>query len=434
MKNLKAKDYLGKARLVAASDRANAFTGFAGAEIKRMNSEAAAGTNAKDDRPDEKISFAATNLVKPGLSSRSRQQSEPPINRNMFPPTPPPEETRASPNGMTSRSQSVRGEGRKPAPLELGRAAFDQSPKSQQPRMPQRSMSERPRPTRELSTSSRSTREGGSRLRPRITSDEDESMYAEDVYDMYGRTGGDRPSYGGRSRSRPQQRPMYIEEEEEDSFDQSDIDSGEFEMVPTRARSTRRPSSNRPRGQSQRRSMGLRTIRVKVHADDTRYVFLDPNARFDAFVGQIRDKFALRASFKIKIKDEQDMITMSDQDDLDMAIMTCKQEARREKAEMGKMEVSSAQIVQVTIQGFKLTDSIADLGASCVGALILYVSHDFMASTLLLSSNLFSFVLSSIVKNYSLQCGSCLLMILSEHEKGHVRRRSRFSGLFRSSR
>lgn len=434
MKNLKAKDYLGKARLVAASDRANAFTGFAGAEIKRMNSEAAAGTNAKDDRPDEKISFGATNLVKPGLSSRSRQQSEPPINRNMFPPTPPPEETRASPNGMTSRSQSVRGEGRKPAPLELGRAAFDQSPKSQQPRMPQRSMSERPRPTRELSTSSRSTREGGSRLRPRITSDEDESMYAEDVYDMYGRTGGDRPSYGGRSRSRPQQRPMYIEEEEEDSFDQSDIDSGEFEMVPTRARSTRRPSSNRPRGQSQRRSMGLRTIRVKVHADDTRYVFLDPNARFDAFVGQIRDKFALRASFKIKIKDEQDMITMSDQDDLDMAIMTCKQEARREKAEMGKMEVSSAQIVQVTIQGFKLTDSIADLGASCVGALILYVSHDFMASTLLLSSNLFSFVLSSIVKNYSLQCGSCLLMILSEHEKGHVRRRSRFSGLFRSSR
>lgn len=434
MKNLKAKDYLGKARLVAASDRANAFTGFAGAEIKKMNSEAAAGTNAKDDRPDEKISFAATNLVKPGLSSRSRQQSEPPINRNMFPPTPPPEETRASPNGMTSRSQSVRGEGRKPAPLELGRAAFDQSPKSQQPRMPQRSMSERPRPTRELSTSSRSTREGGSRLRPRITSDEDESMYAEDVYDMYGRTGGDRPSYGGRSRSRPQQRPMYIEEEEEDSFDQSDIDSGEFEMVPTRARSTRRPSSNRPRGQSQRRSMGLRTIRVKVHADDTRYVFLDPNARFDAFVGQIRDKFALRTSFKIKIKDEQDMITMSDQDDLDMAIMTCKQEARREKAEMGKLEVSSAQIVQVTIQGFKLTNSIADLGASCVGALILYVSHDFTASTLLLSSNLFSFVLSSIVKNYSLQCGSCLLMILSEHEKGHVRRRSRFSGLFRSSR
>lgn len=37
VKNLKTKDYLGKARLVAASDRANAFTGFAGSEIKNVS-------------------------------------------------------------------------------------------------------------------------------------------------------------------------------------------------------------------------------------------------------------------------------------------------------------------------------------------------------------------------------------------------------------
>ena len=37
VKNLKTKDYLGKARLVAASDRSNAFTGFAGAEIKNVS-------------------------------------------------------------------------------------------------------------------------------------------------------------------------------------------------------------------------------------------------------------------------------------------------------------------------------------------------------------------------------------------------------------
>jgi hypothetical protein len=36
VKNLKTKDYLGKARLVAASDKANAFTGFAGSEIKNV--------------------------------------------------------------------------------------------------------------------------------------------------------------------------------------------------------------------------------------------------------------------------------------------------------------------------------------------------------------------------------------------------------------
>lgn len=37
VKNLKTKDYLGKARLVAASDKANAFTGFAGSEIKNVS-------------------------------------------------------------------------------------------------------------------------------------------------------------------------------------------------------------------------------------------------------------------------------------------------------------------------------------------------------------------------------------------------------------
>lgn len=75
VRNLKTKDYLGKARLVAASDRANAFTGFAGSEIKN-----AGKADVKDDRPVDNISFAATNLVKQGLNSR-RQQSEPPIGR-----------------------------------------------------------------------------------------------------------------------------------------------------------------------------------------------------------------------------------------------------------------------------------------------------------------------------------------------------------------
>jgi hypothetical protein len=67
VKNLKTKDYLGKARLVAASDKANIFTGFAGAEIKRM------GQSGRDDRPEDKVSYAATNLVKPNLQSRMRQ-------------------------------------------------------------------------------------------------------------------------------------------------------------------------------------------------------------------------------------------------------------------------------------------------------------------------------------------------------------------------
>lgn len=36
VRNLKTKDYLGRARLVAASDRSNALSGFAGFEIKSV--------------------------------------------------------------------------------------------------------------------------------------------------------------------------------------------------------------------------------------------------------------------------------------------------------------------------------------------------------------------------------------------------------------
>lgn len=36
MKNLKTKDYLGKARLVAASDSSNAFTDFTGVKMKNV--------------------------------------------------------------------------------------------------------------------------------------------------------------------------------------------------------------------------------------------------------------------------------------------------------------------------------------------------------------------------------------------------------------
>ena len=41
VRNVKAKDYLGQARLVAASDAQNAFTGFTGAEVKKAGIDTA---------------------------------------------------------------------------------------------------------------------------------------------------------------------------------------------------------------------------------------------------------------------------------------------------------------------------------------------------------------------------------------------------------
>lgn len=328
VKNLKTKDYLGKARLVAASDRSNAFTGFTGAEMKR------GGQTAKDDRPEEKLSFAATNLVKPELQSRARQQSEPPMNRNMFPPTPPPEADRRSAgksDAPMSRAQSVRGAGPKPQPLTLGRAAFDQQEPSTEPRRQgtQRSASERPPANR-----SESQRRRDYKPRRRGSDEDiiDEYYENEDVYQPA------RSSRGVYTRSKQGRRPAYIEEEVEDDYDGSDLDDAEFEMM-SRTKTRRRSPARSTRSGGSTRGVSAK-IRVKVHAGDTRYVFINQDQTIREFWQSIREKFGVRNNFKVEIKDEGDMITMADQDDLDMAVQTAKEVARKEGSDMPKMEVS----------------------------------------------------------------------------------------------
>lgn len=333
VKNLKTKDYLGKARLVAASDRANAFTGFTGSEIKK------GGQAAKDDRPEDKLSYAATNLVKPELQSRARQQSEPPMNRNMFPPTPPPESDRSSggnSNAPMSRAQSVRGGGPKPQPLNLGRAAFDQNAEPPRRQGTQRSASERPPPSR--SESMRNRPRDQYKTPRRRGSDEDI------IDDYYDNDEGYQPSRGSRgqyTRSKQQRRPAYIEEEDEDDYDGSDLDDAEFEMM-SRTKSRRRSPARSTRSGGSNRGAGPK-IRVKVHAGDTRYVFVTPDQSMREFSQSIREKFGLRNNFKVEIKDDGDMITMADQDDLEMAIQTAKSAARKEGSDMPKMEVRRIQ-------------------------------------------------------------------------------------------
>jgi hypothetical protein len=338
VKNLKTKDYLGKARLVAASDRQNAFTGFAGSEIKKMQNV------NKDDRTEDKISYAATNLVKPELQSRARQQSEPPISRNIYPPTPPPEadnrrsaegRDKGEKGGPMSRAQSVRGGGPKPQPLNLGRAAFDRKDEQPPPqrRPTQRSVSERPPPSRQESQRMRD-QDRRDRERPRRRgSDEDYDDY-DDIYDNYGR--GSRGGYT-RSRQGKSSRPAYIDEEDEDDYDGSDVDDADFEMVSRSKTKSRRRSPARSNTSAGRGTGGK--IRVKVHAGDTRYVFVTPDTSMRDFVQSIREKFGLRQNFKVEIKDDGDMITMADEDDLDMAIQSAKTMARKEGADVPKMEV-----------------------------------------------------------------------------------------------
>lgn len=326
VRNLKTKDYLGKARLVAASDRSNAFTGFAGSEIKN------AGKFDKDDRPADNISFAATNLVKSDIQSR-RLQSEPPVGRNVFPPTPPPEGDKQS--SGPSRGTSVRNGGPKPMPSKLNIDRARPNERFEKTSSPQDT---RPRPQRSNSaTPSRgfSQRAGQDRRMP-----DNDDAYPDEVYDMY--QGSSNSSRGSRSQQGRRTQPRYIEEEEDagSDYDEGSFDEGDFEIV-----SGRRPGTNSMSGSSrgQSRRPEIRKIRVKVHADDVRYIMIGAAVEFPDFEDRIRDKFGIRRRFKVKVRDDDapdgDMVTVGDQDDLDMVIMSVKSQARRQRLDIGKMEI-----------------------------------------------------------------------------------------------
>lgn len=315
----------------------------------------------KDDRPTENLSYAAANLVKPNLASK-RQQSEPPLNRNVFPPTPPPEGEKPSGPAPMSRGASVRN-GPKPMPAKLNiekarpnegyeireRDDARSPPDAQQRRGTQRTASEPRGPSQNQYPSRRS--ESRSRQPPprrmQSTQEEDDD-YPDDLYDMYS-------SPGRRSNnSRRNTRNRNIEEESEyaSEYDEGSFDEDEFEMVSNRPppKSRTASSTNNGNGRAGSRQPDIRKIRVKVHAEDVRYIMISSTIDYRDFQDKIKEKFAMRDRFKIKVRDDDvpngDMITMGDQDDLDMVLSSVKANARRERLDMGKMEVSHARFYE----------------------------------------------------------------------------------------
>ncbi|KJZ76232.1 hypothetical protein HIM_04314 [Hirsutella minnesotensis 3608] len=322
VRNLKTKDYLGKARLVAASDRSNAFTGFAGSEMKNSGKN-----EVKDDRSPDNISYAATNLVKPGIQSR-KPQPEPQSTRDGFPPTPPPE------NDRPSRGASVRS-GPKPSLAKIN------IPQDSSRRYEKAGTPERPYPGR---SNSNAPGRGYPPRRPsRQVIEEEDEMYPDELYDMYGDGGG----YPRRSRGsrpyRPRQPRYYEDEDEYSDYDDGSFDGAEFEMVSNNRRPSAYRSGSSPGSRGTSRRADVRKIRCKVHAEDVRYVMVGVAIEFPDLVDCIRDKFGIRRRFKMKIRDEDaptgDMITMADQDDLEMAIQSVTSAARRQRQEIGKMEI-----------------------------------------------------------------------------------------------
>ena len=359
-----------------------------------------AGKSDRDDRPADNISFAATNLVKPNIQSR-RQQSEPPVGRNVFPPTPPPENDRP---GM-SRGASVRNGGPKPMParLDINKARpgerFEKSGSSPQ---------DRPRPSRAASAtpqrgySQRSGPGGGNRR----SAEDDE--YPDDVYDMYGGGNGGAGGRGSRQQGRRPNNPRYVEEEpeDEDDYDDGSFDEGDFEMVSNNRRGTGSVAgSSSGRGASRRPD--VRKIRIKVHAEDVRYIMIGSAVEFPDLVDKIRDKFGIRRRFKIKVKDDDgsngDMITMGDQDDLDMILMNAKSQARRQRQDVGKMEVSI--LTFSPLSGIWVANLFSDLGSRSLEFIPRGISLLYSGSTAIMKSKkqtyLLLFIHLGILRDYT---------------------------------
>lgn len=361
VKNLKTKDYLGKARLIAASDRNNAFTGFQGSELKRA---ATVAERALDDRPAENISYAATNLVQKNLTSRARQQSEPPIARNTFPPTPPPDSDKGAPtssngssaggSGLTGRAASVRAG--PPPRLDLerpgatnGRTGGDM-PSMEKLRIgrTRTASASRVPASRQYATARGQGRDAGRQPYYRDPASRrglsesgfttmNEEVYSDDVYDLYISP----RSVGNSNRRAAPRQQQYIDEEDEyasDVYEDDIIEDGEFEIMG--APRTRALGGDRIRARGGSRKPDIRKFRVKVHAaDDIRYIMIGPTIDFAEFEGRIRGKFGFRSRLKIRMRDEGDMITMGDQDDLDLLLSSAKDAARKEGSDMAKMEV-----------------------------------------------------------------------------------------------
>ena len=150
----------------------------------------------------------------------------------------------------------------------------------------------------------------------------------DDVYRMYA-------SSRWRATQRRTDPELYLNEEDEyiEVEEISSEDMSGFEPV---RRAPSRPGTSRG---SKRPEM--RKVRVKSHFnDDTRYLMIGAVIDFGDLESKIREKFAIKDQLKIRMMDEVgDMITIADQDDLEMLLSSVRSQAKKERSEMGKMEV-----------------------------------------------------------------------------------------------
>lgn len=383
VRNIFARDYLGKATLVATTvpDPNTAY----------QRRRASVHGWARNSGPSDGVSYAASNLVKPELFAAGRQHSEPPLSRRAYlespataeqPSTPPSKlkSQQATPQSIDRveraqpRSQSVP---RRPEPLTLEPSIFARpAPRSQSLERPQliRALSDQLPSTSQSTTDhhsfSLSLRTKKSRPLLGLQTESLDLPASEDL----------RPISANSSIRRLfKQRPDSIEEEDEGMVNIMSAIDAPASAAPASAapprdnlRSTshsRKPSSSffpfaRSRHASLDRSHSTgraaqaaatamspapavtQTIRLKVHYnDDTRYIIAAVTVTFSELVISIAKKFKLHSDegLVVKTRDEDgDLITIADQEDLEAASVVCAERAAKEASEYLRLEVSCA--------------------------------------------------------------------------------------------
>ena len=104
-------------------------------------------------------------------------------------------------------------------------------------------------------------------------------------------------------------------------------------------------------------------IKVKCHnGDDTRMIMIDTTVGFNEFIKRLQDKFGHEKKIRCKVRDDDGgdgMIGLADQEDLDMVISTAKQNAKRERSDFGKMEVSTSNLkaIYFILTGYRFGSS-----------------------------------------------------------------------------
>lgn len=272
IKNAQKKDYLGQAKLIAATNAKDGFIGFTGAEIKKVSELSGSSTSQpqESDRSPEAStasSFATHELVKTDIktsksmrgrsrseTSRDKSQNTFPLKPNSdrgvpkyFPPTPPSEAENFTLQRSRSRSQPATSRSATRSSAESSDYVGAPRTRLDTVRDEDDRRGAEMRRVRSLNGGGRNRDDRAALNRSRSRRDvNNQGNYGDDIYDLYSdysdvkpltrKLTNRRPLQRSMSRSRtpPSSRNRYRDDEEDYSPQYSDIEDEEFEMITPR--------------------------------------------------------------------------------------------------------------------------------------------------------------------------------------------------------